>query len=49
VSAPDATVMSGPVAGEAVEVRISVDMVKRGLWVAPVLVVLAGMIWDIEG
>ncbi len=49
MSAPDATVMSGPVAGEAVEVRISVDMVKRGLWVAPVLVILAGMIWDIEG
>ena len=49
MSAPDATVMSGPVAGEAVEVHISVDMVKRGLWVAPVLVVLAGMIWDIEG
>lgn len=49
MSAPDATVMSGPVAGEAVEVRISVDMVKRGLWAAPVLVILAGMIWDVEG
>jgi hypothetical protein len=49
VTAPDATVMSGPVAGEAVEVRISVDMVKRGLWVAPVLVILAGMIWDADG
>jgi hypothetical protein len=41
--------MSGPVSGEAVEVRISLDMVKRGLWVAPVLVILAGMAWDVEG
>jgi len=48
-SAPDAAVMSGPVSGEAVEVRISLDMVKRGLWVAPVLVILAGMAWDVEG
>ncbi len=46
---PDAAVMSDPVAGEAVEVRISLDIVKRGLWVAPVLVILAGMIWDVEG
>lgn len=45
--------MSTPIAtrldGEAVEVKVSRDMIKRGLWVAPALVAIAYLIWGAEG
>lgn len=35
--------------GEPVEIRVTTDMVKRGLVVAPVLIALAGVIWGVDG
>lgn len=35
--------------GEPVEIKVTVDMIKRGLLVAPVLVGLAGLIWGTDG
>jgi hypothetical protein len=35
--------------GEPVEIKVSADMVKRGLVVAPVLVAIAGVIWGADG
>lgn len=35
--------------GEPVEVKVSADMVKRGLIVAPVLVGIAALIWGADG
>ena len=35
--------------GEPVEIKVSADMVKRGLIVAPVLIVIAGLIWGADG
>lgn len=35
--------------GEAVEVRVTADMVKRGLYVAPVLIGVAYLIWGGDG
>jgi hypothetical protein len=35
--------------GEPVEIDISIDMVKRGLLVAPVLIGLAALIWGADG
>jgi hypothetical protein len=35
--------------GEPVEVKVSADMVKRGLIVAPLLVGLAAVIWGADG
>ncbi len=39
----------GPVPGPAPEVGISRDIVKRGLWVAPGLIFVAGLIWGQPG
>lgn len=36
-------------AGEAPEVSVSRDIVKRGLWTAPVFLVTCGVIWGING
>lgn len=41
--------VKGPVPGPAPEVGISRDMVKRGLWVAPAIVFVAGLIWGQPG
>jgi hypothetical protein len=41
--------MSGPVAGDPVELQVSSDMVKRGLIAAPALILLGGLIWGIDG
>ena len=38
-----------PVEGGAPEVTISRDIVRRGLIVAPVLVAICGLIWEING
>ena len=35
--------------GEPVEINVSVDMVKRGLIVAPVLIGVAAAIWGVDG
>jgi hypothetical protein len=35
--------------GEPVEIDISIDMVKRGLLVAPVLIGVAALIWGADG
>jgi hypothetical protein len=36
-------------AGEATEVEISIDMIKRGLIAAPVLIAVCGVIWGADG
>lgn len=35
--------------GEPVEIKVSADMVKRGLIAAPVLIAIAGVIWGADG
>jgi hypothetical protein len=35
--------------GEPVEIKVSADMVKRGLYVAPVLIAISGVIWGADG
>ncbi len=35
--------------GEPVEIKVSADMVKRGLMAAPVLVAIAAVIWGADG
>ena len=41
--------MSTPVAGDAVEMQVSSDMVKRGLIAAPVLILASAAIWGTAG
>lgn len=45
--------MSAPIAtrldGDPVEVKLSRDIIKRGLWVAPALVAIAYLIWGGDG
>jgi hypothetical protein len=41
--------MSAPVAGDPVEMQVSSDMVKRGLIVAPLLVLAGALIWGAAG
>lgn len=36
-------------AGQAPEVSVSKDMVKRGLWTAPLFLVVSGVIWGMNG
>ena len=36
-------------AGQAPEVSVSRDLVKRGLWVTPVFLVVCGVIWGLDG
>ncbi len=45
----DATPMVTQLDGEAVEVKVTADMVKRGLWVAPAIIAVAAMIWGENG
>lgn len=35
--------------GEPVEIKVSVDMVKRGLLVAPAIIAVCGLIWQMAG
>ncbi len=35
--------------GPAVEIHIALDLLRRALWVAPVLIVLFGAIWGLPG
>ncbi len=39
----------GPVAGEPVELQVSLDMIKRGLLVSPIIVGIAALIWNSDG
>jgi hypothetical protein len=41
--------MSAPVAGDPVELQVSSDMVKRGLLAAPLLILIAFLIWGSDG
>jgi hypothetical protein len=41
--------MSAPMPGPAPEVSVSVDMIKRGVIVAPVLIAVCGLIWGMNG
>lgn len=41
--------MSAPLSGPAPEVAVSNDMVKRGLFVAPLLIAISGFIWGLDG
>ena len=36
-------------AGEAPEVSVSRDIVKRGLWTAPLFIIVSGVLWGING
>jgi hypothetical protein len=41
--------MHAPVAGDAVELQVSSDMAKRGLIVAPLLILAGYLIWGSDG
>ena len=41
--------MTAPLPGPSPECRVSNDMVKRGLMVAPVLIAICGLIWGVDG
>ncbi len=45
----DVAAVMGPVAGGPVELEVSLDIVKRGLLVAPVLIAVAALIWGGDG
>lgn len=49
MSTPDPAFSMGPVAGPAPEVGVSKDIVRRGLFVAPVLVAICGLVWGADG
>ena len=42
-------VMSSPVAGDAPESQVALDIVRRGLIVAPLWLALCGAIWGMDG
>ena len=41
--------LAAAAAGEAPEVSVSRDIVKRGLWVSPAFLVVSGVIWGTDG
>ncbi len=41
--------MTTPLVGPAPEVTVSIDIIKRGLMVAPVLIAICGAIWGLDG
>lgn len=41
--------LAAVLAGEAPEVSVSRDLVKRGLWITPVLLAAAGALWGLDG
>ncbi len=43
------TVLTTRLEGPAPEVEVSRDMIRRGLFVAPVLVAICGVIWGMQG
>ncbi len=44
-----ATAMTTALPGDAPEVKVTRDMVRRGLIVAPVLILVCGFVWGIDG
>ena len=46
---PGAKLLPPPSAGPAVEQEVAFDMIRRSLPVLPALVVLAGLIWGVDG
>lgn len=44
-----ATAMTTALPGDAPEVKVTRDMVRRGLIVAPVLIMVCGFVWGIDG
>ena len=46
---PDISATSLPVQGEPVEYMISVDIAKKGLVIAPVIIAVCALIWGSEG
>jgi hypothetical protein len=49
VSAETTPAMVTRLDGEAVEVKVTTDMVKRGLYVAPAIIAVCGWIWGADG
>jgi hypothetical protein len=49
MSKPHPSVLNTRVVGPAPEVAVSLDMVKRGLIAAPVLIAVCGVIWGGDG
>lgn len=45
----DVGAVMGPVAGGPVELEVSLDIVKRGLLITPVLIAVAALIWGGDG
>lgn len=41
--------LAAALAGEAPEVSVSRDIVKRGLWITPLLLAVAGAFWGLDG
>lgn len=48
-SAGTAFSMSSPMPGPSPEVAVSRDIIRRGLFVAPVLIAICGAIWGLDG
>jgi hypothetical protein len=46
---PIQSMLTSKPTGEATEVEISIDMIKRGLIAAPVLIAVCGVIWGVDG
>ena len=46
---PQPSMLSTRLEGPAPEVEVSIDMVKRGLIAAPVLIAICGVIWGSDG
>jgi hypothetical protein len=46
---PQPSVLTTRLEGPAPEVEVSIDMVKRGLIAAPVLIAICGVIWGSDG
>ena len=49
MNASDTSPMVTQLDGEPVEIKISLDMVKRGLLVAPAIIAICALIWGVEG
>ena len=47
--ATDTPAMVTQLDGEPVEIKVTADMIKRGLLVAPAIIAVCGLIWSIEG
>ncbi|MDJ0768803.1 MAG: ATP synthase subunit I [Ilumatobacter sp.] len=46
---PAAEPMATRLDGDPVEIKLSTDMAKRGLYVAPAIIIVCGLVWGSEG